>query len=104
MASMGDVPDVTRIKMSLCSCHKLQQNAFFAFKKGNIALFSRENLIVFREISNTSRGPTPGKLDSLDIRASREVFPIEVRIPEIRPTLAKIYSIAFLLYRAYKTG
>jgi hypothetical protein len=62
MASMGDVPDVTRNKMSLCSCHKLQQNALFAFKKGNIAPFSRESLIVFREISNTSRGPTPGDI------------------------------------------
>ena len=60
MASMGDVPDVIRNKMSLCSCHKLQKNALFAFKKGNIAPFSRESLIVFREISNTSRGPTPG--------------------------------------------
>jgi hypothetical protein len=39
MASMGDVPDVTRNKMSLCSCHKLQQNALFALKKGNIAPF-----------------------------------------------------------------
>jgi hypothetical protein len=60
MASMGDVPDVIRNKMSLCSCHKLQKNALFAFKKGNIAPFSRESLIVFREISDTSRGPTPG--------------------------------------------
>jgi hypothetical protein len=60
MASMGDVPDVTRNKMSLCSCHKLQENALFAFKKVNIAPFSRESLIVFLEISNTFRGPTPG--------------------------------------------
>jgi hypothetical protein len=33
MASMGDVPDVARNKMSLCSCHKLQKNALFALKK-----------------------------------------------------------------------
>ena len=59
MASMGDVPDVTRNKMSLCSCHKLQNNAFFALKKVNIALFSRKSLIVFHEISFTYRGPTP---------------------------------------------
>ena len=61
MASMCDVPDVTRNKMSLRSCHKLQKNALFAFKKGNIAPFSRKSLIVFHEISNTSRGPTPGE-------------------------------------------
>ena len=58
MASMGDVPDVTRNKMSLCSCHKLQKNALFVFKTVNIAPFSRESLIVFREISYACRGPT----------------------------------------------
>ena len=59
MASMGDVPDVARNKMSLCSCHKLQKNALFVLKKVNITPFSREDLIVFLEISDTSRGPTP---------------------------------------------
>ncbi len=54
------MPDVAGNKMSLCSCHKLQKNALFAFKKVNIAPFSRESLIVFLEISDTSRGPTPG--------------------------------------------
>ena len=51
MASMGDMPDVIRNKMSLCSCHKLQQNALFALKKGNIAPFSRESLIVLRRFN-----------------------------------------------------
>jgi hypothetical protein len=60
MASMGDVPDVAGNKMSLCSCHKLQKNALFASKKVNIAPSLRESLIVFPEISDTSRGPTPG--------------------------------------------
>ena len=60
MASMGDVPDVTRYKMSLCSCHELQKNALFAFKKVKIALFAGEGLIVFLKISSASRGPTPG--------------------------------------------
>jgi len=45
--------------MSLCSCHKLQKNALFALEKVNIALFPREGLIVFPEISDTSRGPIP---------------------------------------------
>jgi hypothetical protein len=59
MASMGDVPDAARNKMSLCSCHKLQKNALFALKKVNIAPFTRQSLIVSLKISDTSRGPTP---------------------------------------------
>ena len=67
--------------MSLRSCHKLQKNALFAFKKGNIAPFSRESLIVFREISNTSRGPTPGALASqplLEPLTNRELDVLEL--------------------------
>jgi hypothetical protein len=63
MASMGDVPDVAGNKMSLCSCHKLQKNALFALKKVNITPFSREGLLGFHKISNTSRGPTPGPIE-----------------------------------------
>jgi hypothetical protein len=68
MASMGDVPDVARNKMSLCSCHKLEKNAFFSLKKVNIAPFSRKSLIVFWEISVRFRGPTPVPLFSVDNR------------------------------------
>jgi hypothetical protein len=39
VASMGNVPDVTRNKMSLCSCHNLQgEKPFLALKKLNISL------------------------------------------------------------------
>ena len=43
--------------MSLRSCHKLQKNALFAFKKGNIAYVSHlKNLIVgfYTHIANNA--------------------------------------------------
>jgi hypothetical protein len=36
MASMGDMPDVPRNKMSLCSCHKLQRKTAFLPSKNSL--------------------------------------------------------------------
>jgi len=60
MASMGDMPDVPRNKISFCARHiSLVKTAFFAPEKLNIGLFQRPKSAIICSISTTSRGPTP---------------------------------------------
>jgi len=83
MASMGNVPDVARNKMSFRSCQKLQKNALFALKKVNIALFPRGGLIVFLEILVASRGPTPGRPGRLKVFNFLSLYIAIILIKEI---------------------
>ena len=60
---MGDVPDVPRNEMSLCSRHMYsKKNGLFAPEKLNIGLFQRAKSIIIRFITIISRGPTPIKI------------------------------------------
>jgi len=62
MASMGDVPDVARDKMSLCSCQKLQKNALFALKKSQYSCIFEEKFNSFPRNIRYFSWPDPGAL------------------------------------------
>jgi hypothetical protein len=86
MASMGDMPDVARKVMPLCSGHRfiLRKRAFFALEKRVIGPFQGLLSGLFVPISNTCRGPTPDKaragFASAEVRVRRPVESVHLRI------------------------
>jgi len=59
MASMGDMPNVSRNIMSFCSGHGLYNNGFLGLKKRIIGRIQALDSALFISLSRPCRGPTP---------------------------------------------
>ena len=66
MASMGDMPNVSRNIMSFCSGHGLYNNGFLGLKKRIIGRIQGFDSALFISLSRTCRGPTPNDREQYD--------------------------------------